>query len=323
MIKFYIMSKTYNCYGGHTTLSLISDFLLKDAPHFGDAIKEITLTFHFPNAGLPRKTLESLYEDHDNFRSNLPKIVYRRSSGKLVIDVSSELLDSSKWKASSRLSLPLFVSGVEEVITALSLIKKRIKKSDDFDLGSFLTHCKTARERIPSSEDELQLLSEELKAVAKAQRATMSPWQKLGIDWEDYHPNARNVLDNPFFWERSNDFAPNGNDTGADILSEYMNWIKLHKDGKPLVFIEQLARQWGYVDFVTMDEDLRDEAAIGLAFADLKLRAICDPDVRDLALTAIEQQRSRAQESTGWSHRDEKLKTLDILETKLKQTKPI
>lgn len=317
MIEFYVMSKAYNRYGGHTTLSPIGDFLLQGAPHFGDAIKEITVTLHFPNSGPPRKSLESLYKDHDLHRASLPKVVFRRASGKISMDVSSELLNSSNWERSSRLSLPLFGSGVDEIISALSLMRKRLKKSDDFNLDGFLAHCEAARKRVPNCEDELQMVAAELKAADEAKRAAMSPWEKLGIDWEDYHHDARDILDDPFFWDCTNEFAPNGNDTGADLLSAYSDWIKRHRDGQTMKFLESIARQWGYGNFAGMDQDVSDEAAIALAFADLKLRAICDPEARDLALRAIERQRTEALDSTGWSHRDERLKTLDVLEAKL------
>lgn len=319
MIEFYVMAKAYNRYGCHTTLTPIAEFLLHGAPRFGESIKEITVTLHFPNSGPPKETLESLYEDHDRYRARLPKVVYRRSRGAMAIDVSSELLDGN-WKMSSRLELPLFVAAVEEVIAALALMRKRLKKADDFDLDGFLAHCESARGLVPKSEDDLQLVAAELKAADEARRAAQSPWVNLGIDWDDYHPNARVILDDPFFWDASHDFAPNGNDTGADILSGYSDWRKRHKDGQPVRFLERLARQWGYADCASMDKDVSDDAVIGLAFADLKLRATCESELRDLALRAIQRQRVQAQESTGWLHRDEKLKALDVLEAKLKET---
>jgi hypothetical protein len=45
---------------------------------------------------------------------------------------------------------------------------------------------------------------------AASDEAAMSPWERLAIDWQDVHPTARSVLDDPFLWESSNDFSPNG-----------------------------------------------------------------------------------------------------------------
>lgn len=318
-MDFYVMAKSYNCYGGHTTLSQIGRFLLRDAPDFGDAIKEITVTLHFPNSGPAKKTLEQLLDRHNSHRATLPKITYRRVKGKVEIDVASDLIDGRDWKPSPRLSLPLFAQGVDEVIRALSLMGKRLKPTDAFEYHAFLSQCESARHRIPNSEDALQDIAAELKAADQAKLAAMSPWEKLGIDWEDFHPRAREILDDPFFWECTDDFSPNGNDTGADLLEAYRDWLKRHKDGQPVDFLERLAKQWGYSGIDGMDDEVRDESAIALAFADIKLRSICDQQARELALESINRLRVQAQAATEWTHRSERLKTLDKIESKLKK----
>ncbi len=319
-MKFYVMCKSYNCYGGHTTLSPIGDFLLQGSPEFGDAIKEITVTLHFAHSGPPKKTLEQLLDRHNRHRATLPKITYRRAKQRIEIDIASELMDGRDWKPSPRLSLPLFERGVDEVVHALWLMDKRLKPTDAFDLDAFLSQCESARRRIPISEDALQDLAAEMKAADQAKRAAMSPWEKLGIDWEDFHPRAREILDDPFFWECADDFSPNGNDTGADLLEAYRDWLKRHRNKQPMEFLEQLAKQWGYPDIGSMDDDVKDEAAIALAFADIKLRFTCDPQAQELALKSIGRLRDQAEAATAWSHGSERLKTLDKIESKLKET---
>jgi uncharacterized protein YfeS len=318
-MEFYVMAKSYNRYGGHPTLSPIGDFLLTGAVNFGDAIRELTVTLHFRNSGPPKRTLEQLLERHNSYRSTLPRITYRKAKGKVEIDIASELMDGEDWKFPTRLSLPLFERGVDEVVQALSLMRKRVKDAAAFDLEAFLAHCEAARHRIPGSEDALQDLAAELKAADQSKRDAMSPWEKLGIDWEDFHPRAREILDDPFFWDCVDDFSPNGNDTGADLLESYRDWLKRHADGQPIQFLERLAKQWGYTGFEVMDDEVRDEAAIALAFADIKLRATCDQRARRLALEAIERQQNQAETATGWSHRDEKLRTLQKIAAKLQE----
>lgn len=314
------MAKSYNCYGGHTTLSPIGNFLLMGAVNFGDAIKELTVTLYFRDSGPPKKTLEQLLDRHNSYRSTLPKITYRKAKGRVEIDIASELMDGRSWKPSPRLSLPLFERGVDEVCHALSLMRKRIKGSDAFDLEAFLAHCEAARQRLPASEDALQDLAAELRAAEKAKRDAMSPWEKLGIEWEDFHPRVREILDDPFFWDGADDFSPNGNDTGADLLEAYRDWLKRHREGKPVRFLEHIAKQWGYADIDTMDDNVRAEAAIGLAFAELKLRGTCDEHVRRLAIESLRQQRNQAEASTGWPHRVERLEALKKIENKLLQS---
>lgn len=313
------MAKSYDCCGSHPTLSPIGDFLLMGTDGFGDAIKELSVTLHFPDSGPPRKTLEEALKQHNMYRSTLPKITFWRAKGRLVIDIASELMDGREWKPSPQLSLPMFERGVDEVINALPLMRTRLKNSDAFALEAFLSHCEAARQRIPRSENALNDLVALLKEADKAKREAMSPWDKLGIDWEDFHPRARKILDDPFFWELANDFSPNGNDTGADLLYDYIDWFKRHKNSQPLAFLKDLAKRWGYPNLEEMDNDVRDEALIGLAFADIKLRATCDPHIRQLALETTERLRKQAQLATDWPHREERLMTLDKIEAKLQQ----
>lgn len=315
------MSRSYNCYGSHTTLSPVGDFLLLGADDFGDAVKEITVTLHFLTSGPPKKTLDQLFEAHHLNRLTLPKIVCRRAKGQVAIDIASDLIDGDDWEPSPRLSLPLFERAVGEVVQALSLMRKRLKSSDSFNLEAFLAHCDAGLQRIPATEDDLQILAAELKAADQAKRDAMSPWEKLGVDWDDCHPRAREILDEPFFWNCTDDFSPNGNDTGADLLENYRDWLMRHKGGKPDVFFEQLAKQWGYVGLDQMDEVVRDEAAIGLAFAEIKLKASCDEKVREWAIESIVRQRNQAEVALGWSNRIERLQSLDKIERKLQQLK--
>jgi len=318
-MEFYVSVSSYNCYGGHTTLSKIGHFLLMDAIDFGDAVRELNITLHLKTSGPAKKTLESLRETHAAHRATLPKITYYRAKGRIELSIASEAMDGDEWERSPRLSLPLFLRGLDEVIRSLILLRKRLKKSDDFDLEAFLVHCEAARQRVPDTEDQLQALGEKLEAADQAKRDAMSPWEKLGIDWEDFHPQARAILDDPFYWDCVNDFAPHGNDMGADLLEDYRAWLKKNGHGQILRFIAVLAKRWGYQNWASVDDEVRDEASVALAFADLKLRSTCAPEARQLALEAIGRQRKQSEESEGWSHRDERLQTLGILEAKLRQ----
>ena len=214
-MKFYVMACTYNTYGSDPTLSLISDFLLGDAEDFGSAVSELTVTFHFPHTGQARRTLEQMFADFHANRRSLPKVVFRRKRGQASIDIASELVDGKDWERSRDLSLPLFKAGVGETVAALELLKKRLTPKDDFNLEAFLTHCGNAQTRSFSTAKELASFAAECEKRRAARNAAMSPWERLEIDWRDLQPDARKILDDPFFWECTNDFAPHGNDTGA------------------------------------------------------------------------------------------------------------
>jgi uncharacterized protein YfeS len=318
-LDFYVMAKSYSMYGAHSTLTPIASVLMAGAGDFGSAIKELTVTLHLRNIGTPKKSLQRLLEQHNSYRLTLPKITYRKAKGKVEIDVASELVEDRVGKASHGPSLRVFEQGLGEVCCALALLKSRVKPSDAFDLDAFLAHCEAARQRIPGSEAALQSLALALSAAEKTTRKNLSPWEKLDIDWGSFHPRAREILDDPFFWDDADGLSPNGSDTGADLLGAYRRWRKDCLDTDPLHFFRHLCVTWGYEDAESMDDEMRHDAIVGLAFAEFKLRGACDEHVLTLAMDSIRRQRVRAESSAIWPHRAELLEALKRIECKLKQ----
>jgi uncharacterized protein YfeS len=314
-LDFYVMIRTYHVYGGHRTLSLIGDFLLVDAPAFGAAVRDLTITFHFSTPGPPKYSLDDAFK---NFHANLlklPKVVFRRNREKMDIQVASDLVDGHEFERFRGLSLSLFKRGVAETVSAIHLMAPKLTSNDDFDVDALINHCERRQQRIPENVEALEALEVELKQKKAAARAAMSPWERLGIDWRDYHPDAPRILDDPFFWRGADDFAPHGNDTGADLLSDYKDWIAAEGGGDPLEFFTSLVKRWGFPKGADdpIFQTAFDEAAVALAFAELKLKARCDPRVASLAMEAIGRQRGRALSANG----TEQLERLDLIESKL------
>lgn len=315
-MQFYIAGKSHSLYGSYPMLTAISLYLDREVRDCGDAIQGVEIYLHFPDFGPAAPTLDELLQRHIDFRAKLPFIKFYRSKRKIEIAISSDLTDWREyWKLTANLSF--FERAFDESLAALSLIRRKIKSSDSFEIEAFLTQCFQARKRIPDSDEGLATLISELFEADKAAREAMSEWEKLDIDWEDYHPQAREILDDPFFWNCTNEFSPHGNDTGADLLAAYGDWLKSRRSEQPLCFLDRLASQWGYADFASIDENFRDDAAIGMAFAEIKLRGKCDNQVRSIAVESIHHLRIRAESAHGWSHRDERLSTLAMLDQKL------
>jgi hypothetical protein len=317
--EFFLMTRTYNSYGGHHTLSLIPGYILADAPCFGAAINELTVTFHFPHSGPPRNTIEQLYATFHANRLKLPKVIFRRSRERAAIDIASNLIDGSDLEKRGGLSLCLFKGGFTETVASLDLLRPRLTPKDDFSLDAFISHCKQRETTLPDSDEALRNLKTALDAKQAAIRAAMSPWERLNIEWRDFHSDARRILGDPFFWEQANDFSPHGNDTGADLLTEYRHWLSSHPADDPLVFYEYLMARWGFSPKAA-DPTIRsamDEAAVALAFAELKLRAHCRASALTLAEAAVQRQRQEALLATEWSHRQDRLRSLELIEAKL------
>lgn len=100
-MRFCVMIRTYNSYGGHRRLSLIADFLLESAGSFGGAISELTVTSNFSHAPPPRKTLEAQFARCHVSRLSLPNVVFRPGPRRAMVDIASDLIDGSDWRECS------------------------------------------------------------------------------------------------------------------------------------------------------------------------------------------------------------------------------
>lgn len=183
------------------------------------------------------------------------------------------------------------------------MLRKRIKPEDDFDVERFLADAASVLATKIGTMEEWEQIRQRATAKRKARLASKDPWELLEIDWDQYQPKAREMLDAPFFWETANDLAPNGNDTGADLLEDYRRWDKRNAVASPVTFLDRLMKKWDImpIDWSIADEDtvrkLRqenptalsvcNEAAIALAFAVIKMRAACPPQVAERGLAAL------------------------------------
>jgi uncharacterized protein YfeS len=293
-MEINVYFRTYNAYGGHVTLTLTGGYLTLDAPSFGDAIEEIEVIVHFRSDGPPRKTLESMYDIFHAGLSALPKVTFRRKKRKAELSFYSELLTAREVERSRQLSLDLFCNGCREVVKNVKLLRRRIRKDDAFDFAEFQSWLDQRVERLPRTIDELTAIQSEIEAHRKSARESLTEWERTGIDFDDFHPDARSVLDDPRLWDVCDDWAPNGNDTGADVLELYRDWRKRNRKTKAETFFKQLMQGWE----VRLPPDPADEysthtyhqAIVGLAFAQLKLHAQCDPPIASLALQSLEAQ---------------------------------
>jgi uncharacterized protein YfeS len=319
-MHFFALAKTYNSYGSHSTISLVPIFLMRGAADFGPAISQLILTFHFPHSGPPRETLEGLFDQYAESLRKLPTVTFRRQRGHADIRIASTLMDGADWDRMRKPSVSLFRGAAVETVGALTLLRKRIKPSDQFDLGAFLAHCELAQARLPATDAELDDLVAYDAQQRELRKASMSPWEILDIDWSAWHPDARSILDDPFYWDVADDFAPHGNDTGSDLLADYWRWLRKNPQGDALDFLARLLDNWGMTDDSSeVARTVIDDASVALAFAELKMKAGCAPGVAERARFALRRQRQEALEAVDWAHREQRLKRLDMLEGKLHQ----
>ena len=286
----------YREMGGSAIFSYVADLLILRLGRYGSAIENIRLIFYL--RGPARGTSPAgrkMFDEFHEFLHQLPKVRFSRRLKRVDIQFVSQQFtaeDEIGWQP----SVEKCNRAMGEVLEALTLLKKSIKASDDFDLRRLLVDvAEVLRTPIESTEQWLEI-RQQAGAIELAINAAQDRWESLEIDWDLYHPDARTILDDPFFWDSASDIAPHGNDTGADLLEDFQRWNRGHRNVSPLRFLDAEMAAWQVVpiDWSVTDENavsalerdksiemtLCNEAAIALAFAVLKLRGQCPPDVK-------------------------------------------
>lgn len=314
LMEIRLQTRTYNTSGASGIFSSVSDQLLLGLGDYGDAVKliEISVYLRSPTRN-PRPTLEGLFDQYHVYLKKLPKITFRRKTNRVEIEFLSQHFDASHndgWHP----SIENAHIAAKEIAEVLHTIKNRIKRDDDFNTDQFLRDTTAILSRKLNSIDELKDIRERAKQKHIEFFAAKSPWERLELDWSLFHPQARDILDDPFYWECADDLAPHGNDTGADLLEDFRRWDKRNHNDSPLIFLDRLYRKWGIkqIDWSIINEDevqqlnecepisLRvcNEASIALAFATLKMRASCPKEVLDMATCALKRTAILAQASS-------------------------
>ncbi len=319
-VRLYILHKLYDCFGGHQSISLVSELLEYSEPDFGSAIEEMEITIHFNHDGPAKKSLEQLHKKfHDNLK-NLPKCTFYRKKKRLVLDIEGTFTTGYEMERNKESPIKINPDWVKatlnEIADNLTLIKSKIKRSDDFSFSKFEAHLLKTLNEMPTDIDELERLREVVRERRKTSFEKLDDWEKLGIDWDNYHPAAREVVPVPDLWSSSDEFSPNGNDTGADTLGIFRDWNKRNQSTSALIFLKNLLRGWE-IDINNPYESEYSshtyfQSVVGLAFASARFRGECEQAIKDKASLAINDYLDRIAGETKWQHKDEceeKLKT--------------
>ena len=120
------------------------------------------------------------------------------------------------------------------------------------------------------------------------------------------HLKARARLNKAFYWEEDDANSPLGSETGHGTASAYEEWCRDKRRAGVRRFLEQLMQGWGLADtdWDVLDVErlqsqlqqdafqilTRDDMGIGLAFAQMILEGKVDPEVKRIALLAVERQ---------------------------------
>lgn len=337
-MKIEVFCHAYDSHGGGPAVSLIGGYLFPFLSRVEPEALIVEANPCFRSTGPPRKTLEGHYEEFHSSLERLPAVRFVAKTQCLNIRYASRVCSAETALRYGGPSLEVFALALREFAALLPGILERHKSlKGKVDRAGLKRALEAALAEAPTTESELKTLSMRVREEAREAAAKLSPWERLGIDWSEYHPQARELLDDPFFWEEADDYAPHGNDTGSDLLSEFRVWRRRNHDLPVLRFLSHLLSKWGFKERVleyskkalsdwTVDDEMAinlfDEAAIALAFAQIKLEAVCDTEARDAALVSISRQlSSEVAAHFGWTIPPERVSRLQQLRAVLVSSK--
>ncbi|WP_325892984.1 hypothetical protein [Grimontia sp. NTOU-MAR1] len=312
-MKISVLHRLYNAYGGQKSISMSGYWLEHNSPEFGSAIDEIEIIMHFYHDGPARKSLESMQEEFHQALKSLPKSKFLRKKKRLTLEIEGTFIAGYEIERQSKPPIqinPAWVkSALNAIVEELPFLEKKLKKSDDFDFKSFKAYCHDRLSALPSTIEELQPVYDEVLSGRKAAFEKLDPWEKLDISWEEYHEAARILVPDPFLWSVTDEFAPNGNDTGADTLELFKEWNKKNKSISTMEFLSKLMGDWE----IDIQNPYTSEyssytyfqATVGLAFASAKIRGECEDELKKIAGAALDHQINTISGDVGWEFKDE------------------
>lgn len=166
--------------------------------------------------------------------------------------------------------------------------------------------------------------------------------EKYGIDIDNAHPRAIELIPEEFFWSCIDELAPFGSDEGDTALAEYRAWRKANP-GTPasecLKWVIESVGEMNYADYNQKIADKKlvksqledsdfddqqyiytlDNSVIATGFAQLVDEGLIEQQNKPLIQLAIDRQKIWAELSEGWEHSEEYINNLKVLERALIQ----
>jgi hypothetical protein len=142
-VKIVPLIVTYNAMASGPCIKRCVEYLTAEGPaSFGTAIEQIDI---YPRCQTRDQIVPGLEFMIDRFQAGLatlPFIRFRRKARLFEVSYASEWVHSSEMFGASRIELSPteFKCLCREFAAALSLVRRRIKKSDDFDVDAFEAH---------------------------------------------------------------------------------------------------------------------------------------------------------------------------------------
>ena len=164
--------------------------------------------------------------------------------------------------------------------------------------------------------------------------------EKYGIDIENAHPRAIELIPEEFFWSCIDELAPFGSDEGDTALAEYRDWRKANPDTPTIEYLKWVIESVGEMDFADYNQNLLDRdliksqlqddefddqqyiytldnSVIATGFAQLVDEGIIEGQNKPIIQLALDRQKIWAELSEGWEYAKVYMDNLTVLERAL------
>jgi hypothetical protein len=230
-MKLEVQVESYDSRGGAAATTLAGAYLGSCLRGLEPEALQVVVTACFHSKVRPQRTLESLWREFHDSLAGLPRARYSAKHRRLDIRYASALPAERAFDAAAN-DLEVFQAIVQELSIVLSgAISGHKLLRSEVPLAELEAALVRAAVELPTTLLELEIFTTTENGHAIAQAALRSPWERLGIDWSRYHASARELLDDPFYWDSADEYAPHGNDTGADLLEAFREWRRRHRGG--------------------------------------------------------------------------------------------
>jgi len=169
----------------------------------------------------------------------------------------------------------------------------------------------------------------------------MNKEEKYGIDVDNAHQRAIELIPEDFFWSCIDELAPFGSDEGDTALAEFRDWRKENPTTPTIECLKWTIEGVGEMEFADYnseilsrtkiksqleDEDFDDQqyiytldiSVIATGFAQLVDEGIIEAENKKVIQLAIDRQIIWAELSEDWEHSKEYISNLKILDRALK-----
>lgn len=158
IVRISINLVWYNGMGGHPAISYAGDFLLLGgANSYGSGIESIEFYPHIPSSHR-NQSLEMLSIRFDERVRELPKSWIKRKLRRIEISYNSELGTEEQLVGKGQLAFSpsQFSLACREIVSALNVVERKIKPSDDIRWTELKSHFDRRLEQLPEKDVELQ-----------------------------------------------------------------------------------------------------------------------------------------------------------------------